>query len=91
MSGGSSSINFRSQVDQSPENEFADDQSNIDQFPEFLMFDEWLDEDHPAVSMVSDSMPNPVNYPANEVDEYSGGSSSHLGGQTSSKYTYDNS
>ncbi|PON95975.1 WRKY domain containing protein [Trema orientale] len=84
MSGGTSNndANFRSQLDQSPDqNDFTDDQSTFEQFPDLLMIDEWLDEDHLESSMMSESMLNPVHYPANEVDD-SGGSSSHLGRHT---------
>lgn len=64
----------------SPEIDFAEG-SNFE-LSEYLMFDEWLDED--TASMVSGSSSNPV-YQANEVDDH-GGSSSHIGGHTSSKH-----
>ncbi|KAF4399182.1 hypothetical protein G4B88_023776 [Cannabis sativa] len=70
-------------MDHSPENDDNVDDSNFDQFSEFLMFDEWPDEfhhDHPAISQSqSQSQPtlnNPVTYATDEI----GGSSSHLGG-----------
>ncbi|KAF3446079.1 hypothetical protein FNV43_RR11258 [Rhamnella rubrinervis] len=70
-----SDIKIKSQ--DSPENNFADD-SNFE-FSEFLMFEEWVDED-PA-SVVSGPLPNPL-YQTNEGDE-AGASSSHIGGLTS--------
>uniref|UniRef100_A0A803PQ04 WRKY domain-containing protein n=1 Tax=Cannabis sativa TaxID=3483 RepID=A0A803PQ04_CANSA len=74
---------IKSHMDHSPENDDNVDDSNFDQFSEFLMFDEWPDEfhhDHPAISQSqSQSQPmliNPVTYATDEI----GGSSSHLGG-----------
>ncbi|XP_062099400.1 probable WRKY transcription factor 50 [Humulus lupulus] len=80
MSGSPSSnsnTKFKSHMDQSPENDNMVDDSSLDQFSEFLMFEEWPDEyRHQEVSPVSQPTPNTVTY---ATDEF-GGSSSHLGG-----------
>ncbi|PRQ28007.1 putative transcription factor WRKY family [Rosa chinensis] len=70
-----SNNNFNRSV-QTPENDFSD-QPNFD---EYLMFDDWLEEDHNYVA--SGSAQNSVNQ---VNDDDSGGSSSQLGGSTTNE------